>query len=523
VKTNCPFYNKKTTVVIPCNSEIQNLPHVLPSWFFQIDNKAQVVIVDFSEKSSASIIKTVCDRNQKTFSMYLDSDCDCVYYKMPFCSSDDNIGPIINNIETDVLVVADSSTIPKAYTLDMAFSILDQNNFLVSKSSIFLPKQQDLFLIEGQSAKEIVESLSNYLLKKGKKRIEKIELEVGYGLSGKKCSIFMPCMGREEYAKQSVPQWLSQIYPNIQFVFIDYSSNENMEPFLSGLCSEYGLKFCVFDESYDQDCDVVLIRVNGMKFFNISHAYNYAIKRIKPEIVCAVCCDSCPRDYFIELAMSVVNHETLVQCWWGIDVLTYKNWEKLNGHQEFIAGWGGEDDDFRERAVLMGLKLCILPRRLLYHIPQHITEKTKNRQVQDLRLSSHINMTRFLDYRAKFGYCGNYRLETGKDEPISFLGEDEKTVQIACCTFEDKLPIADFPECVQYDDETGVFHVVLSDNKNLEWGIWHTWAQYSRPKYHEVLRIIKNEESSIQSAILRFARDASELPANPEFIWRPYH
>ena len=58
-----------------------------------------------------------------------------------------------------------------------------------------------------------------------------------------------------------------------------------------------------------------------------------------------------------------------------------------------------------------------------------LSEKTINRQIPELQLSSHINMTRFLEYQSNYGYCGNYGLTIGQQKPISYKGKELEMLQ----------------------------------------------------------------------------------------------
>ena len=180
-----------------------------------------------------------------------------------------------------------------------------------------------------------------------------------------------------------------------------------------------------------------------------------------------------------ELCANLVNESHFTQIHWGLHGITYENWKKLNGHQEFIAGWGAEDCDFRLRAIMMGLKPVYLDRKYVYQIPQGHVEKATNRKIKDISESSLINQTRFLHYRESQGYVGNYSKDIGSEYPIEFvsLNEDNSPPQRMWCFRSNSIDKYNPPDELIYSKEFDMFYIISQElidcKKYVDGPFWH--------------------------------------------------
>ncbi len=283
---------------------------------------------------------------------------------------------------------------------------------------------------------------------------------------GKRCAVIMPVMNRLENMMGSLPQWIDQLYVNKQIIVVDYSSDIPIYNHVKNICKDK--KVSISDENvFDYDKDVIVLRLNGLEHFNISHAYNYAISHIKSDIVMTICADSCPRDYYMDICVNLVDDYHIVQCYWGLHCLTRNNWEILNGHQEFIVGWGGEDVDFKTRARMAGLYCRIIPGYLIYHIPQTNEQKGHNRFVNNIARSEVINESRFSSYTATFGHIGNYGLTLGEKTPIGYLHDTSKHLKKLFICKTDNMP-NNTPEGVSYSNEYKSYYTI-TDETLFDW------------------------------------------------------
>lgn len=424
MKHNRPFYGKEVTVIIQDINK-SFLIHKFPRWLEQTYQQRSFLII--GPPNLYFDTKRICKRYgiETTFGEeYQNSKC----HFMPSL-------PSLDRIETEVISTANADCFPVAYYLDIAMMAIDYERDVIC--SEFKTKSKS------NPSQSIILHPSLLGLTDG---------------SEKKCCVYIPVMNREKNISESFEGWISQTYSNTQIVIIDYSSTVPLTNLLVDLTDKYKKTLSADPNS---DADVILIRVEDQNFFNISHAYNYAVQRTKSDVLCFVCADSVPWDFYIELCMNLVNDNNLLQLHWGIHTITRSNWEKLNGHQEFIVGWGAEDDDFRIRAEISGLTTLHLPSQIVFQIPQNAQDKGKNRMIKDISESAMTNMARFQQYNAKFGCVANYGEEIGRETPIKYrpIESVEKPLRLYC--FEEKyVGQVKLTEDIKYHKEFKMYYIL---------------------------------------------------------------
>lgn len=292
-----------------------------------------------------------------------------------------------------------------------------------------------------------------------------------------RCAVIIPVCNRLDNLTATLPMWLSQLYQNKQIVIVDYNSEVPVLQRVKDICEGY--KMSVVYNEYDSDADVVVFRMEELENFNISHAYNFAVSRIHTDVLSFVCADTCPVDYYLDLIMHSVDETNIVQLWWGLLNITYTNWERMNGHQEFLVGWGAEDTDFADRAIMMGLNHIVLPKNYCFHIPQEAHKKGVHREIKDINQSNAINTARFAQYRALRGYVGNYEQGIGGKLPVEFIGLQSELYVLHVFDYSEvdatKLP----EQAKKFDDNTYYFVCKAMDSDDeAEWQStkWQTWV-----------------------------------------------
>lgn len=459
---NRPFVSSQCLVVIESNDDSEVFWN-LGKWFEQIIPATKVVIRSRFSSYLYNRIRIICERYKKSFGTTFDNDCVLLDRE------------IIE--EFDYCIMCSSSVIPAPYAIDIVSNVLSKEKLYKLSNECFASSKID----------DINDSLAN-LNKKEYTKIDNLITNTDKELN-KKVSVFIPCMNRVESIKSSLPQWITQIYKNKQIVLIDYSSEIPIEQEVKNICDNYKVSLSV--NQYNNS-DVILFRIDNQKYFNISHAYNYAISRVKTDIICTVCADSCPRDYYLEIVSNLVDDKSLVQCWWGLHTITYDNWKKLNGHQEFIVGWGGEDDDFRYRAKLMGLEIKIIPNYYIYEITQDENKKGLYREVKDIHLSSQINTSRFDNYLSEYGFQGNYGEEIGKENTVQYRKTSGKHIKVFYCQFYKDVVIEE-NENINYNEELKLYYVILNE-ETAYWGDPAWWMKFGELKKNGFLTILDKEE-----------------------------
>lgn len=459
---NRPFYEKKISVILLYNNHRGKLSFLLPKWIEQTYTNFQIIIVDQKSKNNPFInIKNILKRYGWSYTINeIHPDVKLAYLR----EEDDNlsydklIGKTIDKINSDIICLPGNS-IPYPFYLDIAMLNLEANEILKCGSDIIYNKNISPSDIKTVKTKNLI---SSELI------INSIDNPIP------RCTVFIPVMDRTNDIKQTLPHWFAQMYSNYQIVIIDYSSSDNLRETVETICKENQKTFSNQPRS---NTDLVYMRIDGMKYFNISHAYNWAIKQIETDIVLTVCADSVPWDYYLTSCANIVkNGDKISQIHWGLHALTKENWIKLNGHQEFIVGWGGEDDDFRLRAIEMGLNPVHLPSKLVYQIPQDHIEKAVKRQVKDLSESSLTNITRFNIYRSKHGFVGNYGQPIGGEQPIEYQPDQPLELPKRLWCFQSDMNPTSLPDGILYDEEFKLFYKISSqtfDCRQYTEKFWH--------------------------------------------------
>lgn len=403
MKHNRPFYGKTVTVIITGINK-HFITHIFPRWLEQTYKYRNYIIVGHPKYYFD--VKRLSKRYgiESTFGeIYQNSKCHYM-----------TVEPKDEEIESEITSYANSTCIPVAYYLDMVMSAVDYNNEIDCCGFKSRPKNKPSETI----------FLKNNLLGGSCES------------SKEKCCVYIPVMNREKSLCESFEGWMAQTYENTQIVIIDYSSTVPIINTVIDLADKFKRSVSTDPKS---EADIIVLRIENQKFFNISHAYNFAVKKTESEVLLFVCADSIPWDFYIELCMNLIDNKKLLQVHWGIHTITRENWKKLNGHQEFVVGWGAEDDDFRIRSNMIGLENLILPPQMMFQIPQNIQDKGKNRMIKDLSESSLTNMTRFQQYNAYWGPVANYGEEVGNEESINYRPTStlpEKPLRLYC--FEEK-------------------------------------------------------------------------------------
>lgn len=478
-------------VLIHVRAKEPYLIHTLPRWLEQTYAHLQLVILDSSNQYAP--VAEICQRHQKSlvscsFDSIPEQTTECVYVNYD-AVKDDSVRHIISSTLPDdmVCILPLDHSIPVAYFCEQAILSLDVD-VIDDWGSCFV------------GTIGTFRNKTSRLRKRKTLSIANLEVVNEYD---KKCTVFLPCMNREDNLKSTLPMWINQKYNNKQIVVIDYSSQGPLEELTRQIADEHKMSFDVYENGGTTDAAIILVKVPGMQHFNISHAYNYAIKRIPTDIVCTVCGDSCPRDYYLDVVASMVDDNTLIQCWWGLHTITYKNWQRLNGHQEFVVGWGAEDDDFRYRAQLLGLNVLKITDNLVFHIPQKQIEKGKHRKITDTTISADINSMRFHHYIAGYGAVANYGKEIGCEEPIQFSDQIETNNRISICEYETLETPLD-PAVVEKVNENLFYVLIRPDNR--EWAHYNQWQQFGKIKRHEVRQMITDDEAEVNLAVNRFIK-----------------
>lgn len=448
---NRPLFGEEATVILR-NVSKPYIVRALPRWLEQNYPNYNIVIV--APDSLYSITQLISKRYA------VETTCSHAYLKSKCHILTDESK--LSEIASPVVINCDSDSIPVPYFLDLVMMRIDYDGKVVCHSSVASTPNNP----------ETTYQLQPSLLKPFDP------------MDSRKVCVYLPVMDREKDLTQSIDAWLAQTYENMQVVIIDYSSKKSIHDLICALAAQNR-------KSVGEDKEVVYIRVDDQSFFNISHAYNYAVSRTQSDVVSFACADSCPWDYYIEACMNYVDDQHFTQVHWGLHTMTRSNWERLNGHQEFIVGWGAEDDDFRNRANLMGLKTLLLPGRIVYQIPQQEYAKAQNRKVRNTSESALTNLSRFKAYNAQHGYVANYGLQVGSESPIEYQPPQTVDLQLKhLYCFKDRMDTVD-GEKVNYDPTFNVYYVLTDRHLWINRPHSHFHVDKSAPieKYFQIMNV----------------------------------
>jgi len=164
------------------------------------------------------------------------------------------------------------------------------------------------------------------------------------------------CKGRLEHLKCSLPKSASQ--PHASCVVVDYSCPELAGQWVENLNLP----------------NVTVVYAMGCEKFNLSHARNLGAQAANAPWICFLDADAYPEPDF----MKAIQEALVSGCYYvpaptyaglgGLFICSKADFDRVGGCDEVIKGWGCEDDDFKGRLELMGVKRKTFPATLVGQI-----------------------------------------------------------------------------------------------------------------------------------------------------------
>lgn len=218
------------------------------------------------------------------------------------------------------------------------------------------------------------------------------------------------CMDRLNHLQYSLPvniataQWL---YPDVEFVILDYNSQDGLEIWVKENLKEHLLSGLV---KYYKSTEP--------QYFQMSHAKNVAHKLASGEIICNLDADNFLRPEFLTTVLKlfekngqIILHGTGGA--YGKICLKKDYFLKLGGYNEDFEGWGIDDLDFIRRArVHLNLKEANLWRFDLT-IDHGNDERVKKLRCKDLSMMWNHNCAIADEYFKYKQYIVNVGREWG--------------------------------------------------------------------------------------------------------------
>lgn len=194
-------------------------------------------------------------------------------------------------------------------------------------------------------------------------------------------SYYTTCKNRLMHLRETLPRNLKD-NPDCEFVLIDYTSEDGLADWvrdtLLGEIKSGHLNY---------------YRIDGMKFFNFSHAKNIGATLCGGDIVCSLDADNFAPAGFADHLLQLFNEPGVFSSpprhksygLWGRLVCTKKDFLKVKGYNEALKGGGYEDEDFRSRLKATGLKSrewSPVYGELIVHAPEIRTETFEEKDIE---------------------------------------------------------------------------------------------------------------------------------------------
>lgn len=202
-----------------------------------------------------------------------------------------------------------------------------------------------------------------------------------------KISFCITCMDRLPHLKKTLRKNIRDNgdYPKIEFVLLDYNSSDGLQEWI----------FKNFKAELASG-RLIYYQTKEPQHFHMAKAKNIAHRLASGDVVCNLDADNYTGkdfSFFINSTMQSSfdiigihkkdekGDQDFVKGCGGRIFLSKNNFLKLGGYNEDFIGWGYEDDDFKMRADILGLKEVLIPHFFLFAIPHSHFLREKNMKV----------------------------------------------------------------------------------------------------------------------------------------------
>ena len=186
------------------------------------------------------------------------------------------------------------------------------------------------------------------------------------------------CKGRLHHLQQSLPLLARQ--PDSECIVVDYDCPDHSHLWVS-----------------EHFPEVRVIHVKNSPVFNVSRARNLGARAAVAQWLCFVDADILVAENFAaELAPLLREgfyyrpHPTTMELW-GFNLCATNDFQRIDGYDEVIEGWGGEDRDLYRRLSALGRQFAKFPGHLLSSIGHDDEARTRYYEVRDIWISQRTN------------------------------------------------------------------------------------------------------------------------------------
>ncbi len=203
-----------------------------------------------------------------------------------------------------------------------------------------------------------------------------------------KISIAVCVMNRTDRIIECLSSWI--VHEKVdEIVILDWSSNPPI------LDDSDVLQFI------NNNNKIKHLRIDNQKYYNVSKACNLCIQNTKNKYVLKIdidhilinstfldmICDSLP---LLDSRFYSGRHTTVVH--WGIVLFDKNIFDKIQGYNEKLEGWGYEDSDLYDRmSKIIKEYTFVNIKENIYHKPHDDNLRVANYKIKDINMSHSIN------------------------------------------------------------------------------------------------------------------------------------
>jgi glycosyltransferase involved in cell wall biosynthesis len=186
------------------------------------------------------------------------------------------------------------------------------------------------------------------------------------------------CRGRLAMLKQSLPTFARQ--PGTSCIVVDYDCPEGTAVWV--------------EENYPQ---VKVVRAGRQPRFELSRARNLGAAQADAPWLCFVDADICLADDFASTVLPLLEarHFFLAEPRgiesWGTCIAHRDDFNRIEGYDDVLQGWGTDDVDFYTRLRLTGVRQKTFPGQLLRPLNHDEQARVEHYEIKDQWLSASAN------------------------------------------------------------------------------------------------------------------------------------
>jgi hypothetical protein len=187
------------------------------------------------------------------------------------------------------------------------------------------------------------------------------------------------CRGRLANLKQSLPTFAAQ--SGTSCVVVDYDCPEGTADWV--------------EASFPR---VKVVRATNRPRFELSRARNLGAEAADAPWLCFIDADICLAPHFSSVVLPLLEPGNYYRTTeprptdlWGQCICHRDHFQRIEGYDEVLQGWGGDDGDFYRRLEMAGARYRTFPSELLYFLPHSNASRVEHYDLKDQWLNATAN------------------------------------------------------------------------------------------------------------------------------------